>query len=287
MAHLLDGKKIAAAILADVKKEAAFLEKEFHRRPMLACLSVGRNPSACVYCKVQAKVAEELGIAYRILALSAEARENDVIAEIVRCNTDKECDGILIQTPLGQGIRRDVVMGFIAPQKDVEGIHPQHLGALVFGQESRVAPCTAQACLEILHQTGVDLVGKEVVVVGHSDIVGKPLALMLLKQLATVTVCHIATYEAHRLQEHVGRADILVAAVGKPQVIKGSWVKEGAVVIDVGINRFKERIVGDVEFEIAEKRASYITPVPGGVGPVTVAVLMRNLIELIKNDLSR
>jgi methylenetetrahydrofolate dehydrogenase (NADP+)/methenyltetrahydrofolate cyclohydrolase len=268
LAHLLDGKRLAEAIKADVKKEVAALEKKFHRKPTFACIAIGQNPSTCVYCKAQARVADELGIAYRIISLDAEARENDLIAQIARLNSD-------------------VVTGFIAPGKDVEGMHPEHLGRLLMGAGDRVVPCTAQACMELLKETGVDFYGKEAVIVGHSEIVGKPLALMLLHRFATVTVCHIATSEAHRLQDHVERADILISAVGKSHVIRGSWVKEGAIVIDVGINRHQERLVGDVEFDAAEKRASYITPVPGGVGPVTVAILMQNVLELIKNEFSR
>jgi methylenetetrahydrofolate dehydrogenase (NADP+)/methenyltetrahydrofolate cyclohydrolase len=287
LAHLLDGKRLAEAIKADVKKEVAALEKKFHRKPTFACIAIGQNPSTCVYCKAQARVADELGIAYRIISLDAEARENDLIAQIARLNSDKDVDALMVQTPLPKGMRRDVVTGFIAPGKDVEGMHPEHLGRLLMGAGDRVVPCTAQACMELLKETGVDFYGKEAVIVGHSEIVGKPLALMLLHRFATVTVCHIATSEAHRLQDHVERADILISAVGKSHVIRGSWVKEGAIVIDVGINRHQERLVGDVEFDAAEKRASYITPVPGGVGPVTVAILMQNVLELIKNEFSR
>ncbi len=282
MAILLDGQKIASAMKAEMKKEIAELEKKFQRRPALACLSVGENPAVCVYCKAQSKVAEELGIAYRIVTLPDDTEENDLIAQISRCNSDDSLDGFMLQTPLPKGLRRELVMEFIAPEKDAEGVHPQHLGRLVLGQECRVAPCTALASFELIKETGMDLRGKEAVVVGHSEIVGKPLALMLLKEYATTTVCHIATAEAHQLESHVRRADVVIAAVGKPHVIKGAWIKEGAVVIDVGISRMQDHIVGDVEFDAASVRASYITPVPGGVGPVTVAMLMRNVVALYK-----
>jgi methylenetetrahydrofolate dehydrogenase (NADP+)/methenyltetrahydrofolate cyclohydrolase len=160
-------------------------------------------------------------------------------------------------------------------------MHPQNIGNIIFGR-SKILPCTPAAVMELLNASGVDLYSKEVVVVGHSEIVGKPLALLLLDKFATVTVCHIGTSKAGKLQEHVAKAEVLIVAVGKAGLIKGEWVKEGAVVIDVGINRVADKIVGDVEFEAAEKRASYITPVPGGVGPLTVTMLMRNLVEAAK-----
>ena len=166
----------------------------------------------------------------------------------------------------------------IAPAKDAEGMHPLNMGRIVFGK-SKVLPCTASAVMELVNSVGVNLSGKEVVIVGHSEIVGKPLSLLFLDKLATVTVCHIGTSKAGKLEEHVKRAEILVVAVGKAGLIKGGWIKEGAIVVDVGINRVEDKIVGDVEFEEAEKRAAWITPVPGGVGPLTVVMLMRNLVE--------
>jgi len=167
---------------------------------------------------------------------------------------------------------------YIKPEKDVEGMHPVNMGKIIFGK-ARILPCTAAAVMELLNSIGIHYSGKEAVIVGHSEIVGKPLALTLLDKLATVTVCHIGTSQAGKLEEHVRRADILIVAAGKAGLIKGDWVKEKAVVIDVGINRVGDKIVGDVEFEAAEKRAGFITPVPGGVGPLTVTMLMRNLVE--------
>jgi methylenetetrahydrofolate dehydrogenase (NADP+)/methenyltetrahydrofolate cyclohydrolase len=170
---------------------------------------------------------------------------------------------------------------FILPEKDVEGMHPANIGKIVFGK-ANILPCTPAAVMELLKEAGVDLYGKEVVIVGHSEIVGKPLALLLLEKFATVTVCHIGTSKAGKLEEHIMKAEVLIVAVGKAGLIKGEWIKEGAIVIDVGINRVGDKIVGDVEFETAEKRASYITPVPGGVGPLTVTMLMRNVVEAAK-----
>jgi methylenetetrahydrofolate dehydrogenase (NADP+)/methenyltetrahydrofolate cyclohydrolase len=167
---------------------------------------------------------------------------------------------------------------YLAPEKDVEGMHPVNMGKIVFGK-AKILPCTAAAVMELLNSIGLSYSGKEVVIVGHSEIVGKPLALTLLDKLATVTVCHIGTSKAGKLEEHVRTADILIVAVGKAGLIKGDWVKEGAIVIDVGINRVGDKLVGDVEFEAAEKKCAWITPVPGGVGPLTVTMLMRNLVE--------
>ena len=172
----------------------------------------------------------------------------------------------------------------ILPDKDIEGMHPANIGKMIFGK-ARLVPCTPAAAMELINASGVDLYGKGVVIVGHSEIVGKPLALLLLEKFATVTVCHIGTSKAGKLEEHIRRAEVLIVAVGKAGLIKGELIKEGAIVIDVGINRVGDKIVGDVEFEAAEKRASYITPVPGGVGPLTVTMLMRNLVEAAKLQL--
>jgi methylenetetrahydrofolate dehydrogenase (NADP+)/methenyltetrahydrofolate cyclohydrolase len=174
-------------------------------------------------------------------------------------------------------------MNAIAPEKDAEGMHPENLGKVLLGSFS-VAPCTAQAALTLIESTAINLYGKEAVIVGHSEIVGKPLSMLLLNKFATTMVCHIATGERGVLPEHVKRAEILVVAVGKAGLIKGEWIKEGAIVIDVGINRVGEKIVGDVEFEKAFERAAFITPVPGGVGPLTVTMLMRNVVNLARQN---
>jgi methylenetetrahydrofolate dehydrogenase (NADP+)/methenyltetrahydrofolate cyclohydrolase len=286
LALLLDGKKLAAVINDGIKKDLAELRKSSGRRPVLACVSIGQDPSCHLYCRTQARAAQELGIEYKLIQCPADIQEHELADRISGFNADDGIDAVMIQHPLPQGLCRETVMEFLSPRKDVEGMHPESLGKVLLGV-SRIAPCTAQACFEILKHHDIKLYGREAVVVGHSNVVGKPLALMLLREMATTTVCHIATSEAHHLQEHVQRADILVVAVGKPNVIKGSWVKEGAVVIDVGINRVGESVVGDVEFEEASRRASAITPVPGGVGPVTVAVLMRNVVELFRSGIMR
>jgi methylenetetrahydrofolate dehydrogenase (NADP+)/methenyltetrahydrofolate cyclohydrolase len=286
LALLLEGKSVAQAIKDALKDEVAELYKKHGQRPVLASVVVGTNPAAHVYLKSQAKTAQESGIEYRLVSLPTDVPRDDLIAEVVKLNADRGIHGIMVQTPLPKGIGLNEIMSFISARKDAEGMHPENLGKILLG-EARVTPCTAQACMELLRFYHVKLYGKEVVVVGHSDIVGKPLALMLLKEFATTTVCHIATSEAHRLTEHVARAEVLIVAVGKTHLIKGSWIKEGAVVIDVGINRIGEAIVGDVEFQEAGKRASFITPVPGGVGPLTVAILMKNCVELFKETVKK
>ena len=209
-----------------------------------------------------------------------QAGAEDIIRQL---NADPSVSAVILQLPVPKVIDARKLSGMISPGKDAEGMHPQNLGRILSGKYS-VGPCTAMAVMELLASTGVKLYGKEAVVVGHSEIVGKPLSLMLLDKFATTTVCHIATGERGVLAEHVKRAEILIVAVGKPGVVKGEWVKDGAIVVDIGINRQLDRIVGDVEFESAEKRASFITPVPGGVGPLTTTMLMRNTVELFKSS---
>jgi len=276
-AQLLEGKIIAAEIKEKLKQEIASLGK----KPVLASIIVGENAGAESYCKSQAKTAEGLGIEYRLERLSADISQQALIDFIKKLNNDSAVNGIIIQMPLPKQIDYKSISSFIVPDKDIEGMHPQNLGKVLMGK-AKIAPCTAAAALALIEATGVNLYGKEVVIVGHSEIVGKPLSLLLLEKFATTTVCHIGTSEAGKLVEHVKNAEILVVAVGRAGLIKGEWIKDGAIVIDVGINRINDKIVGDVEFEEAANRAAYITPVPGGVGPLTVTMLMRNLVEATK-----
>jgi methylenetetrahydrofolate dehydrogenase (NADP+)/methenyltetrahydrofolate cyclohydrolase len=277
LAKLLEGKVLAEKIKEEIKMQAQSMNKKL----VLASVLVGDNAGAESYVKSQKKTAENLGIEYQFHKLVAETSETSLIEFIQKLNSDKSINGIIIQMPLPSHIDYKKISEFILPQKDVEGMHPNNIGKILFGK-SKILPCTPAAVIELLKSTGIDLYGKEVVIVGHSEIVGKPLALLLLEKFATVTVCHIGTSKANKLEEHVRKAEILIVAVGKAGLIKGDLVKEGAIVIDVGINRVADKIVGDVEFEGAEKRASYITPVPGGVGPLTVTMLMRNLVEAAK-----
>jgi methylenetetrahydrofolate dehydrogenase (NADP+)/methenyltetrahydrofolate cyclohydrolase len=277
LAKLLEGKPLAEAIKEKIRQDVAGMSE----KPVLSSIIVGDNAGAASYAKSQAKVAESLGIVYQLHNLKNETSEGELSAFIQKLNNDNSVNGIIVQMPLPAQIDAKKISQLIAPNKDVEGMHPANMGKIVFGK-AKVLPCTPAAVMELLNSTGVDLYGKEVVVVGHSEIVGKPVALLLLDRFATVTVCHIGTSKAGKLEEHVKKAEVLIVAVGRAGLIKGDLVKEGAIVIDVGINRVADKIVGDVEFEAAEKRASYITPVPGGVGPLTVTMLMRNLLELTK-----
>jgi len=277
LVKLLEGKIIADKIKEEIRQSILGLAN----RPVLASVLVGDNASAATYIKSQSKVAQDLGIEYQLHNLSVQASEAHLIDFIQKLNSNNSVNGIIIQMPLPAQIDYKKISQYILPEKDIEGIHPVNIGKIIFGEE-RLVPCTPAAVLELIKSTGVDLYGKEAVVVGHSEIVGKPLALLLLKEFATVTVCHIGTSNSGKLKEHVERAEILIVAVGKANLIKGSWIKEGAIVIDVGINKIEDKIIGDIEFEEAKEKASFITPVPGGVGPLTVTMLMRNLVEAAK-----
>jgi len=279
LAKLLEGKPLAEVIKEEIKKQVASLKA----KPVLASIMVGDNAGAASYVKSQSKAAQNLGIEYRLQTLPQGITEGALIEFIRKLNTDKTVNGIIIQMPLPAEIDYKKISQFILPEKDIEGMHPANIGKLLFGK-AKLIPCTAASVMELINSSGIDLYGKEVVIVGHSEIVGKPLALLLLDKFATVTVCHIGTSKAGKLEEHVRRAEVLIVAVGRAGLIKGDWIKEGAVVIDVGINRVNDKIVGDVEFEGAEKRAGFITPVPGGVGPLTVTMLMRNLVEAAKSQ---
>jgi methylenetetrahydrofolate dehydrogenase (NADP+)/methenyltetrahydrofolate cyclohydrolase len=281
LAKLLEGKPIAEKIKDEIRQQIQSLKN----KPVLSSVMVGDNAGAEAYVKSQQKSAQNLGIEYQFHKLAQGTTESQLIDFIQKLNLDKSVNGIIIQMPLPPQIDYKKISQFILPEKDVEGMHPVNIGKIVFGKAG-ILPCTPAAVMELLKETGVDLYGREVVVVGHSEIVGKPLALLLLDKFATVTVCHIGTSKAQKLEEHVRKAEVLIVAVGKAGLIKGDWIKEGAIVIDVGINRVGDKIVGDIEFETAEKKASYITPVPGGVGSLTVTMLMRNLVEATKLQIS-
>lgn len=279
-AKLLDGKSIAGRIKDELKTEIEALKKE--GKPVkLVSVQVGENEASAVYIKAQKKSCEKLDIDYELTTLDAGASKEKIVAHIQKLNQDESVTGIIVQLPLPQGISAVEVQSEIAVGKDVEGVNPANLGWITYGKP-RLAPCTVAAVMELIAATGVDLYGKEAVMVGHSDIVGKPVALLLLNKFVTTSVCHIATGERGNLDEYVRKAEILIVAVGKANLVKGEWIKEGAIVIDVGINRVEGKLLGDVEFEEAKKRASWITPVPGGVGPVTTAMLLKNTVTAAK-----
>jgi len=281
-AKLLDGKALAANLKEVIKNRIRELKSRYNTVPKLVSVQVGENPASEVYLKSQKKNAEDLDIEYYLEKLEEKTSQEQLIKVIEGLNKDKKIHGIMIQMPLPAQIDAKSMSRYISPLKDVEAVHPQNMGEIVFGS-AKILPCTAAACMEILNSIdSLDLHGKEAVVVGHSEIVGKPLALMLLNKFVTTTVCHIATGERGTLPEFVKKAEILIVAVGKAGLIKGEWIKEGAIVVDVGINRVEGKLVGDIEFDKAQEKASYITPVPGGVGPLTVAMLMKNLVEAFK-----
>ncbi|MDD5617514.1 MAG: bifunctional 5,10-methylenetetrahydrofolate dehydrogenase/5,10-methenyltetrahydrofolate cyclohydrolase [Candidatus Omnitrophica bacterium] len=281
MAELLKGKPIADKIKQDIRQETESLKKAKGLSPRLVALQIGENAASEVYLKAQVNTAQDLGIEYILKRLPKETTQKQAEDEIISLNKDKSVSAVILQLPVPQQIDAKKLVNLIAPAKDAEGMHPQNLGNVLLGKWS-LAPCTASACLALIESTGIKLYGKEAVIVGHSEIVGKPLSLMLLSKFATTTVCHIATGERGVLADHVKNAEVLIVAVGKAGLIKGEWIKEGAVVIDVGINRVADKILGDVEFEEAQKRAAFITPVPGGVGPLTTTMLMKNTVEAFK-----
>jgi len=280
MGNIIDGKVIAEKIKDEVKKEIEQLKLK-GIIPKLVSVSVGENPASIVYMNQQKKNCEKIGIDYEIMKLQENTDENGIIEAIKKLNEDEKVTGIILQLPLPKGVDTRKVQSKIKPEKDVEGVNPVNMGWIVYGR-STIGPCTALAVKEIIEHLGINLYGKEVVMVGHSDIVGKPVSLLLVDKFATVTICHIGTSDAGKLKGHVERAEILIVAVGKANLIPGEWIKKGAIVIDVGINRVGDKIVGDVEFEKAKEKASWITPVPGGVGVITTSILLRNTVLLAK-----
>lgn len=281
MAQLLDGKIIAAAINGQLKEQISALKSKYGKSPHLAALEVGSNQSSLSYTKSQASCAQIIGITYKLHTLDAKSTCKAIEDYINKLNADKSVTGIILQAPLPKGIDIKALQAKIAINKDVEAVNPENLGKVFIGSH-KIAPCTAAAAMELIESTGIDLTGKEAVVIGRSAIVGRPVAMLLLESNATVTICHTGTARREKLAEHVKKAEVLVVAIGKPNLIKGSWIRKGAVVIDVGTTVIGNKITGDVEFDKAVKRAGYITPVPGGLGPLTTAALMRNTVELFK-----
>lgn len=275
MAHIIDGKAIAQEVRAEAATRCAELVKR-GVQPGLAVVLVGEDPASQIYVRNKERACEQAGIRSIAIRLPADTDQATLEAEIVRLNESPDVDGILVQLPLPKSLDEQRVLSLINPAKDVDGFHATNMGALVTGKSGFV-PCTPKGCMELIRRTGFPIAGSEAVVIGRSNIVGKPMALLLLEESATVTVCHSRT---RNLSEHTRRADILVAAVGRPCMITGDMVKPGAVIIDVGINRLPSgKVVGDVDFASVEPIVEHITPVPGGVGPMTIAMLMQNTIE--------
>lgn len=276
MAQLIDGKELAQQVRVEVKARAEAFRATHNRAPGLHVVLVGDDPASHVYVRNKERAAAKAGIAGKVHRLPAETSEADLLALIFELNGDDEIDGILVQLPLPRHLHDQTIIDAIDPAKDVDGLHPFNAGLLTVGRKG-LRPCTPSGCMRMLQHIGWELEGKRALVLGRSTLVGKPIALMLLEKHATVTIAHSRTVD---LADRVRESDIVVAAVGRPHLVKGEWIKDGAVVLDVGINRLDDgTLTGDVEFESARKRASFITPVPGGVGPMTIAMLLSNTVD--------
>lgn len=278
MANIIDGKQISKDIKEELKAEVASLAAQ-GRKCCLAVIQVGNDPASSVYVGNKKKACAYVGIESLAYELPEETTEEELLTIIDKLNKDADVHGILCQLPLPKHINEDHVIKAISPKKDVDGFHPQNVGALVIGEKGFVS-CTPAGIIQLLKRNNIEMDGKHCVVVGRSNIVGKPMSLLMLRENATVTICHSHT---KNLKEICKEADILIVAIGKPQFIGKEYVKDGAVVIDVGIHRDENnKLCGDVKYDEVEPVASYITPVPGGVGPMTIAMLMHNCVEAMK-----
>ncbi|MEK0314260.1 bifunctional methylenetetrahydrofolate dehydrogenase/methenyltetrahydrofolate cyclohydrolase FolD [Cohnella sp. 56] len=277
-AQIIDGKRIAGEIRGEIRRETESLA-ERRVKPGLAVVLVGEDPASQVYVRNKAKACEELGFYSEVHRLEAETTQDELLALIARLNGQADINGILVQLPLPKHIAEKAVIDAISVDKDVDGFHPISVGNLLIGDDA-LQPCTPSGVIELLKRTGNEPSGKHAVVIGRSNIVGKPVSMLLLREHATVTICHSRTPD---LAAVVRGADIVVAAVGVPKLVKADWVKPGAVVIDVGVNRLPDgKLCGDVDYEGVSQVASWITPVPGGVGPMTITMLMLNTLKAAK-----
>ncbi len=292
MTIIIDGKEISKKLREDLNNEIKDLKKKYNAVPGLAVVQVGNVAASSVYVKAKTKSAKEVGIEVIDHHLEESISEEELLNLIEKLNTQKNVNGILVQLPLPKHMNEQLILDSINPDKDADGFHPLNVGKLSIAShndENLLIPCTPYGCLLMLKGLNIELAGKNAVVVGRSNIVGKPMAQLLIKESCTVTVAHSKTKDLPGVCQN---ADIVVAAVGKPKMIKGEWIKKGAIVIDVGINRIeveidgekKNKLVGDVDYKEAEKNASAITPVPGGVGPMTIACLLRNTTIAFKNS---
>ena len=278
MAEILDGKMVSKKIKEDLRKKVDEL-KENGIFPKLAVIMVGNDPSSKIYVRNKSIACEEVGIEYEEYLLEENTTMDELLGLIDKLNKDDSVNGILLQSPIPRGLDINQAFKYIAPEKDVDGFNPCNVGKLCLGQDAFVS-CTPYGIIKLLEEYGIDIEGKDAVVVGRSNIVGKPMMQCLLNKNATVTICHSKTIKLDRVTK---KADILVVAIGKPKFITKDMVKEGAIVIDVGINRGEDgKLCGDVDYDEVSKIASYITPVPGGVGPMTIAMLMHNIVKAAK-----
>ncbi|HEC06358.1 bifunctional methylenetetrahydrofolate dehydrogenase/methenyltetrahydrofolate cyclohydrolase FolD [Thiolapillus sp.] len=275
-AQILDGKAIAADLRKTIQAEVSAITASGQRPPGLAVILVGDNPASQVYVRNKQKACEEVGFLSELIRLEADTAQDELLTLIDELNEREEIDGILVQLPLPEQIDEETVIERILPTKDVDGFHPYNVGRLVL-RMPLLRPCTPKGVMTMLERTGMELAGKDAVIIGQSNIVGRPMALELLMARCTITVCHSRT---KNLTDKIRGADIVVAAVGRPEFVQGDWIKPGAIVIDVGINRKDDgKLCGDVDFASASEVAGWITPVPGGVGPMTIATLLENTLQ--------
>ena len=275
---IIDGKKIAETLRQKLKKEIIEIKSSFKSVPGLTVILIGEDPASKIYVRNKEKFSKEIGINSEVIKYPENIEEKEVLTKIIELNKNKKVSGILVQLPLPKHINKQKVIETILPEKDVDGFHPINVGNLSSGYDSKI-PCTPLGCLILLKEVEKNLSGKHAVVIGRSNLNGKPMAQLLLKENCTVTITHSKTKD---LKSQCNKADIIIAAVGKPKFVKGDWVKKNAIVIDVGINKTSDGIVGDIDFNEVSKVARAITPVPGGVGPMTIACLLRNTVECFK-----
>ena len=275
---IIDGKKIAETLRQKLKKEIIEIKSSFKSVPGLTVILIGEDPASKIYVRNKEKFSKEIGINSEVIKYPENIQEKEVLSKIIELNKNKKVSGILVQLPLPKHINKQKVIETILPEKDVDGFHPINVGNLSSGYDSKI-PCTPLGCFILLKEVEKNLSGKHAVVIGRSNLNGKPMAQLLLKENCTVTITHSKTKD---LKSQCNKADIIIAAVGKPKLVKGDWVKKNAIVIDVGINKTSDGIVGDIDFNEVSKVARAITPVPGGVGPMTIACLLRNTVECFK-----
>jgi len=275
---IINGTITAKTIRNKIKEEVEEFYKKNNKVPKLTVILVGNDPASLSYIKGKKNGCKKVGIDFELLQLPEETKESELINLIDKLNSDKNTNGILVQLPLPKDISEDKIIESIVPEKDVDGFHPVNIGRMIAGIDSFL-PCTPYGIIKLLKENNINIEGKNAVVVGRSNIVGKPISFLLLKENATVTICHSKTKD---LKEKCLQGDILVAAVGKPKMITDDMVKDGAVVIDVGINRVGEKLYGDVDYEKVKEVAGFITPVPGGVGPMTITMLLENTLKAAK-----
>ena len=281
---IIDGKALSEKVLKEIEKEHSELEKKVGRKAGLAVIIVGENPASQIYVRNKIRACEKVGFHSETIRLDENITEENLLLEIEKLNNNSNIDGILVQLPIPKHIDGLKIINAISAEKDVDGFHTTNIGKMMIGDETGFLPCTPAGVVHMFEEYNIDLEGKDVLVIGQSNIVGKPMTLLLIKKRATVQVCNSKT---KNLSEKLQKSDVVVAAAGSPKLVKASDVKEGVVVIDVGINRVDGKLCGDVDFDEVSKKASFITPVPGGVGPMTIAMLIKNTLKSYKQKINK